>query len=179
VTRQLIIVDVESTGLGDKAVPLEIAAINVDSGEEFHMVPHVTRQQLVDAEPDALRINRYYERGLYRDMYDDEAGTTHAYGFLANMLRGNTLGGSNPAFDARLLAPHTGAVWHHRLADVSAYACARMGLPPTELPGLEKVCEFLQVVNTEPHSALGDARATAECFRRLSAHYSALAVAQF
>ncbi|MCG7607128.1 3'-5' exonuclease [Mycobacterium sp. CnD-18-1] len=170
-TRQLIILDVETTGLGPNAVPLEIAAVNVATMEEFRAVPHVTQPALAQAEPEALSINRYYERGVFKDALETVEANKNIYDWLKTMLSGNTLGGSNPTFDAQILSKGItsdgplGTPWHHRLWDISAYAAGVLGLD--ELPGLAKVCELLGVENDEPHSALGDARATAECFRKL------------
>lgn len=167
--RQLIVVDVETSGLTDP-FPLEIAAVNIDTGDEFRMIPHVTQAQLAKAEPEALQINRYYERGVFRDMLDNVEMTKSAYGWLADMLRGNTFGGSNPAFDSAIIRKHgylTGDIWHHRLADLSAYAAGKFDVDPTELEGLDAVCERLGVNVDERHSAMGDARATAECFALL------------
>lgn len=175
--RQLIVVDVETTGLEERHVAIEVAAVNVQTGEELYFVPHVTSTALGAADREALQINRYYERGIWAQM-DNLAITTWAHwDQLRVMLLGNTLGGSNPRFDAPKLmrginhwadrTKHLPEPWHYRLADLSAYAAGALGLPLTELPGLYKVCELLGVKNEEVHSAMGDARATAECFRLL------------
>lgn len=167
--RQLIIVDVETTSLDTASCAiLEVAAINPATGETLRFVPKVDRSQLSDAEPEALAVNRYYERKLFKETLSQDE-TRAEYGRLAIMLRGNTLGGSNPRFDAAVLERKIGDIWHHRLADLSAYAAGVLGLSLTELPGLDKVCAALDVVNSEPHSALGDAQATADCFKMLAA----------
>lgn len=198
--RKLIIVDTETSGL-DPAIhlPLEVAAINTESGETLRFVPYISELRIqigrhtqpdADAtyavgDPDALRINRYYEREIYRDMASAN-DTVGRYRDLWKMLAGNTFGGCNPSFDARMLvAGYRHAVgicnlavtyrewepvWHHRLADLSAYAAPTLGLAPTELPGLHQVCTLLGVTNTAPHTALGDARATADCFREVAIH---------
>ncbi|BBC43348.1 putative exonuclease [Mycobacterium phage Y10] len=188
-SRQLIVVDCETTGLHDDAAILEIAAVNVETGDELAFVPYVSGEQLAKAQPDALRINRYYERGVYREMLSP-ADTADAFDELATMLKGNTFGGSNPTFDSHLVASArvtppsyavlgaehvVGRVWHHRLADLAAYAAGVLGLNPTELPGLDAVIDKVdfmvpigEVDNYERHTALGDARITASCFRRLT-----------
>lgn len=168
--RELVIVDIESTGLGTAFHwPLEIAAINLTSREELHFVPFIPASALGDANPQAMQVNRYYERGVWKDMLPNLDANQKHYNTLAEMLQGNTLGGANPRFDAAILARFVGEPWHHRLADVSAYAAGVLGLPLGDLPGLDKVCDALGVTNAEAHSALGDARATAECFRTLMA----------
>ncbi|QGJ93793.1 DnaQ-like DNA polymerase III subunit [Mycobacterium phage Hannaconda] len=184
-SREIIVVDVESTGLGDGAAILEVAAVNLATGEEFSFAPYVMSDDLANADPKALQVNRYYERGVWARALDNERAALR-YHELRQWLDGNVLAGSNPAFDARLLsraqyitpseyipfgmkpiARSFGQPWHHRLLDLSAYAAGVLGIPFEELPGLHKVCELLGVVNEEAHSALGDARATAECFRIL------------
>jgi DNA polymerase-3 subunit epsilon len=184
-TRQLIVCDIETTCLQEHGtpVPLEIAAVNVDTGSELYFVPHVTPAQLAAADPVSLQINRYFERGVFRDMLDVDA-TKKAYEWLRDMLRdtsdppaGHTFAGSNPTFDTQVLQPHTGRVWHHRLADLAAYAAPRMERSLTDLPGQNEVCEFLGVPQPDQHSALGDALAAAECFRLLRAWYTQLALA--
>ncbi|WP_044109768.1 exonuclease domain-containing protein [Mycobacterium canetti] len=180
--RHLIVVDCETTSLDpDSAVVLEVAAIDMDTGDELYFAPFVTRQQLADADPDALRINRYYERGVYRDMLTQEQ-TRERYDTLSKVLARNTFAGCNPAFDARLIERQEcdgwdgwegiGRCWHHRLADLAAYAAPALGLAPNELVGLAEICQRLGVELDGEHTALGDARATAECFRRLTQRYT-------
>lgn len=171
-SRSLVVVDVETTGLDvEKHIVLEVAAINVSTGEEFYFVPWVRNSELSQAEPEALSINRYYERRVYVNMLSPR-GASEAWRKVASMLNGNTLGGSNPTFDASMIGKRFDNYklrhgWHHRLADLAAYAAGKLDLPPDELPGLAKVCELLGITNESEHSALGDARATAECFRKL------------
>jgi DNA polymerase-3 subunit epsilon len=171
--RHLIVVDLETTSLDTATCAvLEVCAIDTVTGEEHHYVPYVSVAQIGSADPKAMQINRYYERGIWEQRLDVDL-TRIAWGTLADLLRGNTLGGSNPTFDAAVLARVLGEqVWHHRLADLAAYAAPAMGLGPHELPGLDAVCEHFSVVNSAPHSALGDARATAQCFKLASDRYA-------
>lgn len=166
--RQTVVVDTETGGLAADAIVLEIAAVNIETGEEFRVVPFQPAGYLSKVDPEAMAVNRFLERRAFADMLEDADANKNAFAWLYTMLEGNVFAGSNPAFDAPKIAKLIGGEpWHHRLADVSAYAAGVLGIPPTELPGLNKVCELLGVVNDDPHSALGDARATAECFRRL------------
>lgn len=181
--RQLIVVETETTGLHDDAAILEVVAINVATGEELYFVPVLRRDDLGRAQGKAMMINRYFERGLFEVMLDDKQTAEH-YQRLAAMLRGNTFGGCNPAFDAGLIKRQLtntpwefpripiGESWHHRLADLAAYAGPALCRAPHELLGLADICERLGVRNEDPHTALGDARATAECFRILTQHYA-------
>ena len=164
--RHLVIVDIETTGLdSEQHVPLEIAAINIDTDEILHFVPWVDSHTLARADYDALRINRYFERGVYKDMLSADETMSH-YHALWKMLRGNTFAGANPRFDAQMLELATGwePSWHYRLADVSAYVAGSLKMYPANIAGLLECCRLLAVTNDEPHSALADAKATAQCF---------------
>ncbi|ASR85358.1 DnaQ-like DNA polymerase III subunit [Mycobacterium phage Tierra] len=177
--KQLIVVDLETTGLDyDTALPVEVGLLNVDTGESLYFVPHITVEQLAAADPKAMEINGYYERGLYREALTEQQ-TAVAWGEVQDWLRGNTFAGSNPAFDSTIVArqrvtysmpfsPLTvGRVWHHRLADLAAYAAGKLNIDPTELEGLDAVAERLGVPVVNRHSAIGDAAATAFCFDML------------
>lgn len=179
-SRDLWVVDLETTTLDvERAYILEVAAVNVETRQEIQFVPYVKRSVFAAAEPQALTVNRYFERRVYDQMLN-EYYTAQAYKDLAYALGGNTLAGSNPTYDAAVLSRAFIDVtsgsdrvtieptpWHYRLADLAAYAAGALGIPPNESPGLSRVCELLGVTNEDPHTAIGDARATAECFRRL------------
>ncbi|WP_094980324.1 exonuclease domain-containing protein [Rhodococcus pyridinivorans] len=176
--RHLIVVDTETTGLDPHyAKVLEVAAVNVTTGEQLEFVPYFNRDHLITAQPEALAVNRYYERRLFEHELDVKETTEQAEK-LYGMLTGNTLAGANPHFDARVLRSFFRSwlpigddqtePWHYRLADLSAYTAGALGLPPTETPGLHRCCELLGVTNTRPHSALGDALAAADCFTVLA-----------
>lgn len=178
--RDIIVVDTETTGLDiDEHTILEVAAINLSTGEELHFVPRIHPVELNHADPMALAINRYYERRLFEKTLDG-GDTNESWRKLYEMLQRNTLAGSNPSFDAAMLRKVFGAKfsfdpapWHHRFADLSAYAAGALRIPLTALPGLDAVLSRLGIVNEAPHSALGDARATAEAFRVLMSQVDA------
>ncbi|MDP7732128.1 MULTISPECIES: exonuclease domain-containing protein [Mycobacterium] len=189
VTRQLVVCDVETTGLTPGLhLPIEVAAVNVTTGEELHFVPKVPKGTFDNAADEALQINRYFERGLFKQRPEMWEATDGDYCNLWMMLSGNTFAGSNPAFDATMVTAGFSAVrdrgergltrmpfvrepWHHRLADLAAYAGPALLLAPNELVGLAQICERLGVKNEDEHTALGDARAAAKCFRILTEHY--------
>ncbi len=170
-SRNLIVVDLETTGLGPQCAPIEVAAINVDTGELLEFVPYV---ELSGAyiEPQAFAVNRYFERGVFHKMLN-RGDTSDMWEALAVMLRDNTFAGSNPTFDAALVKRLLGVpTWHHRLADLAAYAAPALGRDPSELPGLQDVLTALKIENRCPHSALGDAEATAKAFAKLRDFYA-------
>ncbi|MFY2788481.1 exonuclease domain-containing protein [Rhodococcus sp. MALMAid1271] len=164
-TRQLVIVDIETTSLNTKTCAiLEVAAVNTATGASVRFVPFVHDDDLVHVDPVAMQINGYHDRGLYEEMLSP-ADTEEWWDILRGMLTGNTFGGSNPRFDSDLVAREIDpTVWHHRLADIANYTAGALKLSPTELPGLDRCCELLGVHNDGPHSALHDAIATARCF---------------
>ncbi|AEO94196.1 DNA polymerase exonuclease subunit [Mycobacterium phage BarrelRoll] len=171
--RKLIVVDLETTSLDyDTAAPLEVALLNVDTGESLRFVPHVTCEQLGAADPKAMEINGYYERGVWREALTEQQ-TAVAWSEVKDWLRGNTFAGSNPAFDSTIVARQAaggmfpapiGRVWHHRLADLAAYSAGKLDRDPTELAGLDDVAERLGVQVAQRHTAIGDAAATGLCF---------------
>lgn len=171
--RELIVVDIETTGLDpETASPLEIAAVRVSTGESMRFVPDGSLDAAQGADPMALAVNRYFERRVFDDELS-RSGTRDAYRQLFDWLNAATFAGANPRFDSRILeramieVTGLGERWHHRLADISAYTAGALSISPVSLPGLDQCCAALGVVNEAPHSALGDATATAECFRRL------------
>lgn len=176
--RQIVVVDTETNGLDPaRHVAVEVAWINLTTGDSGVFVPrHNVSEVLAAADNQALQINRYVDRLA---LAKQDANGNDAYQF-AEQLHGNTLAGSNPTFDAAFLTEmyrrYDDEVdgpgqpgWHHRLLDLSAYAAGVLGISPAELPGLSTVCDLLGVENVAPHTALEDAIATAECFRRLFA----------
>lgn len=174
--RDIIVVDVETTGLDpERHTVVEVAWYNLTTWEHGCFVPpHNPSKVLADAEIKALQVNRYLDR-LADEEQDRDGSQALA---LAEQLHGNTLAGSNPAFDAAFLRSMFEGyedtetfvpAWHHRLLDLSAYAAGVLGIPPAELPGLSTVCDLLGVDNVAPHTAAGDCAATAACFRTLIA----------
>jgi DNA polymerase III subunit epsilon len=170
--RHLIVVDLECTGLdsGQHQI-LEVAAIDTTTDEVLHFAPYISPDYLGAADGYAMQVNRYYERGVWKNMLS-QMPTGDQYARLHEMLRGNTFAGCNPTFDSQFLTDtvprfREDVPWHYRLADLSAYAGGALGIPPHELPGLADICERLGVDTGVAHSALDDAKAAAECFRRL------------
>jgi DNA polymerase III subunit epsilon len=169
----VIVIDLETTGLDTrKAKITEVAAVDMHNADnQMYFVPqHPVFSTVKDGV--GLGVSRYFERGVYQDMLSVD-GTTTAFVDLHKMLQGNTVAGSNPRFDTNLLARTFAFMnmdpepWHHRLLDLSAYAAGVFGLPFSELPGLNKVCQMLGVDQLGEHSAMGDVLTTMECFERL------------
>lgn len=169
----LIVVDVETSGTNPRRHDvLEVAAVDLTTNEELHFVPTPTMADwLGRAHPAALRVNRYFERGVYSDVVDLETSRKR-WEALGTMLDGNILAGANPWFDAAFI---DAAMKYHevecrrsyRLRDLATYAAGILGNDPAAPTSLSALLAQLDVTNEGSHSALGDARATAEAFRRL------------
>ena len=180
-TPPIAFVDTETTGLDPFLHDAwEIAVIRREGG---HDTEHVYRIQpdLTNAHPKALEINRYHERTGSPDWHWDDRET--AARRLYGLLNGAVMVGSNPAFDAEMLAHLLGRYypqpkpWHYRVVDVATLAAGfRWGqaasnayggdfLFPGDFPALPYSSYTLsRAVGVEPpaadvaHTALGDAR---------------------
>lgn len=186
------VVDLETTGLDERRhVPVEVAAVNVATGEAITFVPHLNPRALATADPYAMHVNRYFERGLFNFALTPEQ-TANQYRDLFRRLAGQRFGGANARFDALMLRhalgswTHDGSsmsvglpsrgrpaeeTWHYRLSELGSYVGGVLGHDPADPLGLAEACRLLQVpLNADDeHTALGDARAAAECFRRAHA----------
>jgi DNA polymerase III epsilon subunit-like protein len=181
--NKIVFVDDETTGLDPLRNDVwEIAAIVRETG-----IPDVEHCWMVcpdlrTADPNALRINRYYQRtagrrltttgnaiitagpdeGLPAGEYLTTASQIAAE--LARLLDGATLAGACPAFDAAFLSvwlrQHGQApAWRHRLLDVEALA-AGARRESGHLRGLRDLAASwdVQCRAEDVHTALGDAR---------------------
>ena len=146
-------VDIETSSLDpDFGEVLEVAVVVGDYARSL-ILPHA----LANPDPESLRINRYYERGL-----DHRTGwaSTLEMNWLERVLTGATLAGCNPAFDAAFLQRLYGRqLWHYRLLDVSAVASFVLGVEkPLGTKALYDNYTALAYDITEPdHTALSDA----------------------
>lgn len=170
INRHIVVVDCESLGLEAHQPAIEVAFWDLTTGEHGCFLPVRLPEDLPGAEPEALRVNSFFERGLDR-LLMDESGEELAH--LHALLTENVLAGSNPGFDAQKLnlmfhrdGRFPSSPWHHRMLDLAPYAAGVLGLYPTVLPGLGRVCKLLGI---EPgmHSAMSDVRAAGECFMEL------------
>lgn len=163
--RDIVVVDVETNGLDyDVHVPVEVAWWNMNTGARGSFVPrHDVSYVLATASIEALQINRYVDR-LATAEQDTGGGKTAMMG----QLRGATLAGSNPRFDAhmirKLLPTETEDPWHYRLLDVGAYGAGVLRLAPYEgIPGLWELAQRLELTHlleTNAHEAWTDVTAT-------------------
>lgn len=160
----LCFIDCETTGLDPRIhQPYEVCWWREDEKEPTTAaLPH----SLNNADGAALRIGGYFDR----DFRPETDRNDYWVQKLAYALRGVTLVGSNPAFDAAMLTRYIGApVWHHRMIDV---AQAAMWVFDWSRPkGLADVTAALvergYEIPTPDHTAEGDVRATRAVYEAL------------
>ena len=169
----LCYIDTETTGLNPRIhQPYEVAYWREDAESPIaRLLPHT----LDHADQQALAIGRYWERGNFPFPGDH---LTRAN--VALDLRGVTLVGSNPAFDAAMLTRYIGTpVWHHRMIDIAAGAMWVFDLDT--LPGLAETADRCRAQGFEipepDHTAEGDVRATRAVYHALRSIRSDLAEA--
>lgn len=163
-----VVVDIETTGLDPTVhVPVEIAWWDLTTGQAARFVPPHGDFDMTLAEPRALEINRYWERGLDNpSRWDDgtELARMHA------ALTGQTFAGANPRFDIDFIRPLFSAAdlvrepWHYHVDDLAAFARGRLGLD--HLPRVSEVCTLLELTPGD-HTAEGDVAAEGTCFLEL------------
>ncbi|MDN5895830.1 MAG: 3'-5' exonuclease [Nocardioides sp.] len=177
---RMIVTDVESTGL-DLFVhqATEVAWWDSATG---HYGERVLPHTLVGADPAALEIQRYAERGIVRAPAAtvDELADLYALmgGDTIDRHRKPTLVGSNSSFDVGMLcgAFHRAGFtpsppWYYRPTDVAHIA--RWGLGWVDDHGhplkLQRLTERLAVHVPEgaAHTAIGDVRTTVQVLIRL------------
>ncbi|ANA87603.1 DNA polymerase III subunit [Gordonia phage Jeanie] len=183
-THRYVALDLETTGLNTlTACPLEIGAVEIlendprgPYGRVLGFVPHTPDAVLHKASPDALAVNRFYERRLYAAMLRP-AETADMMLELVELLRGATLVGANVAYDAAILWAWLATFtddetppWHFRLYDVELATEVALNLDRT--PSLRSSCELWNVDTDRDaaHTALGDAYMAADVFLAVRAH---------
>lgn len=123
--------DCETTGLDPFLHdPWEIAIVlRVDGGPDEEHVFRI-KPDLTNADPEALRLNRFHERTSAPDWVWDDRETAARQ--LHQLLDGAVLVGSNPAFDAEMLTHLLGRYfdnprpWHYRTVDVITMAAGSL-----------------------------------------------------
>lgn len=159
----LCFIDTETTGLDPRIhQPWEVCVWLEHAAEpDVYDLAH----NLTHADQQALKVGGYFEHNghqITKGAVDPKR--------LAWILRGVTLVGSNPAFDAAMLTRYIGtAVWHHRMIDV---AQAAMWVYGWDRPrGLKDVSDALREDHfdiPEPdHTAEGDVRTTRAVYEAL------------
>jgi hypothetical protein len=119
--RPLVFVDTETTGLHADAQVFELGWKREDSDTvNTLIVPHT----LYGADPIALKVNRYRERGI---ALKHVASDLEIDAFRRDATDA-TLVIANPVFDVPYLMALIGfQVWHYRITDIESYAMPILG----------------------------------------------------
>jgi len=150
-----VYIDTETSGLDPQRNEIwEIALVSDDDEDAVWLLP----VDLSRAEPDALRIGRFYERWSHTKT----TPLVEAADAIARLTAGAHLVGVNPAFDAAFLSVFLRAngycpAWEYHLVDVLALAAGKLAAEP---PWSSRVLSTAVGVNPEDydrHTALGDA----------------------
>lgn len=164
--RPLIFLDTETTGLDPaKHEVWEIAYASLDGEIERFFVEH----DVGTADPKALDLGGYHARYKHPTPLGRIARIAHEIS-LRNLLRGATLVGSNPAFDAEFLSRRWDrSPWHHRLLDIATFAMPALGYDRPM--GLATIAHDLGI-EAPDHTAAGDVHVLRESYRVLADTYN-------
>lgn len=159
--NQLAFLDLETTGLDSRihqAWEVCIWREDLDHPMTFAL-PHTLRH----ADAKALEVGGYWSRHRHAPKADAAA--------IADILRGTTLVGANPAFDQAFLTELIGTpVWHYRLVDVCTGAMWIFGWDrPRSLVDTAKYLREVEgyTIHEADHTAEGDVRAVRDVHNAL------------
>ncbi len=164
-------VDIETTGLNLlKHEIIEIGCVlttpELEIIEEFEL--KIKPERIFDADPVALKVNHYNE-AAWESAYDLE----EAIKIFLNKVTGCIMVGHNVAFDAGFLEYtfnklQTENTLHYHKLDTISLSWAKLHREPDlERLSLHEMCARFNIENKNPHTGLGDARATFELYKKL------------
>ncbi|MEK7555752.1 MAG: 3'-5' exonuclease [Patescibacteria group bacterium] len=180
--RNLAFIDLETTGLELKRheiieigcivarqiqrEPGEKGGASLQVIEEFEI--KVKPEHFETADPVSLEINGYRE-----DDWKDALSLSAAMQIVAEKTKEANIVAHNVAFDWMFLEKafeETGVknMMHYHKLDTIPIAFAKLyDVPEVQKFSLRSLCEYYGIENKKAHTALSDARATYELYRRL------------
>lgn len=164
-------IDIETTGLNLlKHEIIEIGCVlttpSLEVIEEFEL--KIKPKHIESADPVALKVN-HYNPDLWESAYDEEK----AIKILLEKVKDCIMVGHNVAFDAGFLEYafnkiQTMNTMHYHKLDTVSIAWAKLhNSPNLERFSLHEMCMHFNIENKNPHTGLGDARATYELYKKL------------
>jgi len=173
--NDLVFLDTETTGLDFDTSQVVELAYCIGWGEIKTLVPP---HSLQGADPTALKINKYYERGLDdRSRWATDIELTQAKAEMTN----RTIVAANPRFDSRMLERTFGfrgnnEPWKFRLFDLQSFAAGILELrEPISMAKLHELLAFDGPDIPRPdHTAAGDVATMRYIFGLLRAQQTEL-----
>lgn len=179
-THNLAFIDTETTGLDpDKHEILELACVLVrqvpqqGKGPKLEFIEEfeykIIPERLQDADPGALRVN-----GYTKEAWKDAIPLKEAMEKFAQRTRGAAFVAHNVVFDIGFVEKafeRAGVrnLMHYQKIDTISFAYSKLFHDPrVEKFSLKFLCEYFNIKNENAHTALSDARATFELFKKLT-----------
>ncbi len=169
--HNLAFIDIETTGLDVvKHEIVEIGCVSTTSDlkviEEFEL--KIKPEHIGDADPVSLKISHYNEKE-----WEGAHTLEKAIKILSNKTRDAIMVGQNIAFDSGFLEhaySQTGtanSMHYHKLDTISIAWALFHKDPDLEHFSLREMCVHFGIKNVRAHTALSDARATFELYKKL------------
>ena len=164
-------IDIELTGLNFlQHEIIEIGCIistpNLEVVEEFEL--KIKPKRIEDADPISLKIN-HYNPALWEHAY----GLEEAMKIFSEKVKNCIMVGHNVTFDALFLEYAFNRLgiantMHYHRFDTLSIAWAKLHREPDlEHFSLRELCERFHIINKRPHTALSDAYAAFELYKKL------------
>ena len=179
--HDLAFVDIEASGLNPREHEiLEIAVVRVKQnwteGEQpsFTLVDEWSTKirpvHIATADPASLKVNGYTVTG-----WEHSISVCDALMEFAKRTEGAIMVAHNVAFDSGFIDAHLteqgieNKMHYHKLDTVSMAYAKLHNTPDVNRYSLAELCKYFGIVNEHAHSALADARADFELFKKLIA----------
>lgn len=164
-------IDIETTGLNLlKNEIIEIGCVlttpNLEVIEEFEL--KIKPERIEDADSVALKVNHYNEKD-----WESALDYKEAINIFLDKVKECIMVGHNVAFDSGFLEYYfnklgvMNTLHYHKLDTVSIAWAKLHNDPDLERFSLHEMCVHFGIENKNPHSGLGDARATYELYKKL------------
>lgn len=166
----IVAIDTETNGLnwkksrvielawmaGDMSKPEVLFPYDYDG--EYGLTMSPKKNVWTTADPDAMKINKFYERypnGVKRSSDADFAR-------FFSVVTSSTIMGANVQFDARMMYKTFGVEpWHYRLFDISSWASGILGYDTVS--SWSDITKFLGLTGAD-HSAAGDCLTVSQAY---------------